>query len=60
MSWTTSVDLKAQLRRLWDRGELLRRLIDGDVCVPLRLTLKGPGSTELVERFEALGLREIR
>jgi hypothetical protein len=54
MSWTTANDLKAQLRRLWDRGDLLRGLIPTDVAVPLRLTLKGPSSAELSERFEAV------
>jgi hypothetical protein len=75
MSWTTAGDLKEQVRRLWDRGELLRRLIDEQMSVvvaasndvvdrafgsdpssvfPLRLALKGPTSTELAERFQAV------
>lgn len=54
MSWTTATDLRAQLRRLWDRGELLRGLVYGDTGLPLRLTLKGPSSTELAECFEAV------
>jgi hypothetical protein len=54
MSWTTANDLKAQLRRLWDRGELLRRLIHAEMDSPLRLTLKGPSSAELSDRFESV------
>ena len=27
MSWTTAGDLKAQVRRLWERGELLRSMV---------------------------------
>ena len=54
MSWTTASDLKAQLRRLWGRGELLRGLVSGQTVFPLRLTLKGPSSSELAERFEAV------
>lgn len=56
MTWTTPDELKAHLRRLWDRGELLRTLIDGGggTAFPLRLTLKTPGSTELVDRFETV------
>lgn len=54
MSWTTAIELKAQLRRLWERGELLRGLIGGETNFPLRLTLKGPSSPELAERFEAV------
>lgn len=53
MSWTTANDLRAQLRRLWERGDLLRALRNGD-CVPLRLSLKGPSSTELAECFDAV------
>lgn len=53
MSWTTANDLRAQLRRLWERGDLLRALRNGD-CVPLRLSLNGPSSTELAECFDAV------
>ena len=51
MSWTTPNDVKAQVQRLWDRGVLLAVLAGGDDCFPYRLTLKGPGSRELSERF---------
>ena len=54
MIWTTPTDMKAQLRRLWERGELLRGLVDGESRFPLRLALKGPGSAELAEKFEAV------
>ncbi|MGH8663230.1 MAG: DUF3322 domain-containing protein, partial [Burkholderiales bacterium] len=54
MSWTTPGDLRTQLRRLWDRGELLRAAGDGQVRFPLRLMLKGPGSAELSAQFEAV------
>jgi hypothetical protein len=58
MSWTTAADLKTQLRRRWDRGELLRPLVTDDVTgaggFPLRLRLKGPGSADLADRFEAV------
>lgn len=54
MSWTTAGDLKAQLLRLWERGELLRPLVTCDTRFPLRLTLKGPSSSELAERFDAV------
>ena len=54
MAWTTPRDLKAQLSRLWERGELLRPLVTGETVFPLRLTLKGPNSAELTDRFEAV------
>lgn len=53
MSWTTPHDLKAQLSRLWERGDLLRPLVTGETIFPLRLMLKGPSSSELTERFQS-------
>lgn len=54
MTWTTPKDLKAQLARLWDRGELLRDAVNDSARFPLRLTIKGPGSADLSDRFEAV------
>jgi len=54
MTWTTPKNLKAQLARLWERGELLRDLVNGAARFPLRLTLKSPGSADITERFEAV------
>lgn len=54
MSWTRPAELKSQLARLWERGELLRPLVTGDDLFPLRLQLKGPRSAELTGDFEAV------
>ncbi|ANA40312.1 hypothetical protein A2G06_08400 [Geobacter anodireducens] len=51
MTWTTPVDLRAQVQRLWDRGSLLAGLAGGEELFPRRLNLKGPTSRELAERF---------
>ena len=51
--WTRPADVKAAMRRLWDRGDLLRALADGEGRFPLRLALKGPTPAELADRFEA-------
>ena len=51
MKWTTPKDLKAQLARLWERGELLRDAVVGNDRFPLHLTLKTPGSTDITDRF---------
>lgn len=51
MTWTTSTDLKNQVQRLWDRGLLLAALSDGRDIFPRRMTMKGPDSRELSERF---------
>ncbi|MFM0334890.1 DUF3322 domain-containing protein [Paraburkholderia fungorum] len=52
MSWTTPADLRAQVNRLWERGELLAGLASGEALFPKRLVLKGPTSGEIAERFE--------
>ena len=52
MSWTTPADLRAQVSRLWERGELLASLATGASLFPKRLVLKGPTSAEIAERFE--------
>jgi hypothetical protein len=73
VSWTSAADLKAQVRRLWDRGELLRSVAAGECpdavradgeeahavaqsgcSFPLRLAMKGPTSTELMDHFQAV------
>lgn len=52
MSWTAPIDLKAQLARLWQRGELLRDAVTGNCRFPLRLALKTPGSADVTDRFD--------
>ncbi len=52
MRWTTPADLRAQVQRLWDKGALLAELAGGESLFPRRLTLKGPTSTQLAERFD--------
>ena len=49
MSWTRPEDLRAQVQKLWDKGQLLRPASDS---FPLRLRLTVPTSTELTERFD--------
>jgi len=51
MKWTTPTNLKAQVQKLWNRGLLLASLSGGESVFPRRLTLKGPDSRELSERF---------
>jgi hypothetical protein len=51
-AWTTSADLRAQVLRRWDKGELLAELATPGELFPLRLSLRGPTSSELSERFD--------
>lgn len=52
MSWTRPPDLRAQVQKLWDRGELLATLVTGEPLFPKRLTLKAPTSAEIADRFD--------
>ncbi len=52
MTWTRPVDLRVQVQKLWDRGELLASLVTGESLFPKRLVLKGPTSAEMADRFE--------
>ena len=54
MTWTNAKELKAQLTRLWERGDLLRCVVNGQSPFPLRLILKGPSSADITDRFEAV------
>lgn len=54
MTWTGAKELKAQLERLWERGELLRDAVTGNARFPLRLTLKSPCSADITDRFDAV------
>ena len=51
MSWTTTKELKAKLRKMWESGKLLRCEQDPTTLFPLTVKLKGPTSGELSSRF---------
>ncbi len=51
--WTTPVELRSQVQKLWDSGALLAWKIDVDAeFFPRRLLLKGPSSADLLDRFD--------
>lgn len=52
MSWSRPADLRAQLQKMWSRGDWLASLVSGEALFPLRLTLKSPTSAEMSERFD--------
>ncbi|ABM61521.1 Wadjet anti-phage system protein JetD domain-containing protein [Halorhodospira halophila] len=54
MSWTTPADLRQQVQKRWDRGELLAARVTGAALFPLSLRLRRPGSRELAEDFEGV------
>jgi hypothetical protein len=54
VSWTRPAGLRAQVQKLWDRGDVLASLVSGEPLFPRRLLLKGPTSAEMAERFDAV------
>lgn len=52
MNWTRQADLRAQVQKLWERGELLASVVVGQSTFPRRLMLKVPTSTEMADRFD--------
>ena len=52
LDWTEPEDVRAQVEKLWNRGDLLRHVIDGNPSFPRRLRLKKPSSPEIAGRFE--------
>ena len=51
MTWTTPTDLRAQLQKIWDKGQLLQPSEAGGTAFPLRLRFAVPSSTEMSARF---------
>jgi hypothetical protein len=62
MSWTTAANLKAQLQKSWDRGEILSGFVTGADTFPKRLLFKVPTSAEMSLRFDEVRvwINEIR
>ncbi|MEN8801169.1 MAG: Wadjet anti-phage system protein JetD domain-containing protein [Thiogranum sp.] len=54
MNWTGPRELRGQLQRAWDRGELLAGVVSGESPFPRRLTLKGPTSVQMAEHFDGV------
>lgn len=54
MNWTQPKDIKAQLTRLWDKGDLLRDSVTGNTHFPLRFSIKAPSSAEISNQFDAV------
>lgn len=52
MNWTRPLELRAQVQRVWDQGELLASFVTGEPLFPMRLTLKAPTSAEMSDRFD--------
>ncbi len=54
MNWTQPAELRAQLLKLWNGGELLASLVTGTPLFPRRLMLKRPTSADMTDQFDAV------
>ncbi|MES2264536.1 MAG: DUF3322 domain-containing protein [Pseudomonadota bacterium] len=54
MNWTRPADLRAQVDKMWQRGELLAMLAGAEADFPRRLVLKGPTSAEMTQHFDSV------
>ncbi|MSN25850.1 MAG: hypothetical protein GJV46_08265 [Geobacter sp.] len=52
MKWTRPADLRSQLQKLWERGDILAGLVTGQALFPKRLLLKAPTSSEMSDCFD--------
>ena len=51
MNWTSPADLRDQLEKYWQRGDILRARLDGELLFPLTLRLRKPGTRDISEHF---------
>jgi hypothetical protein len=54
VNWTGGRELRTQLQRWWDRGDLLAELLADESSFPRRLRLKGPSAAQMSEQFDAV------
>ncbi|MEX2381197.1 MAG: Wadjet anti-phage system protein JetD domain-containing protein [Opitutales bacterium] len=52
--WTLPAQLRLQVMKRWNRGDLLASLVTGESLFPLRLTLKIPTSAQIAGNFEGV------
>jgi hypothetical protein len=52
--WSTPAEVKARVRRRWDRGEFLAESVVQGALYPLSLSIKGPTSSEITADFAAV------
>ena len=56
MNWTQADDIKHQLERRWQRGQILAARLQDEALFPLKLTLKKPDARALSDHFNAVRL----
>jgi len=56
LNWTQADDIKHQLERRWQRGQILAARLEDEALFPLQLTLKKPDAKALSDHFNAVRL----
>lgn len=51
--WTTPADIRAELEKRWQRGQLLAETLSDSGLFPLRLSLRQPSTAQLSDDFAA-------
>mgnify|MGYP006161148985 CR=1 FL=1 len=59
MSWTSPADLRAQVQRLWDRGELLRAAVTDKTAAIIIEPVQGEGGIRVLPDACLKGLRDL-
>lgn len=52
VNWSDAKDLRVQLARSWERGDILREALPGTSRFPWRLSFKAPTSADITHRFD--------
>lgn len=50
--WSTSADIRSQLKRKWDNGQILAAAVDGEPLFPMRIPLKHPTAGAIGNQFD--------
>jgi len=50
--WSTPEDIRAQLQRKWNSGQILASSLDGEALFPMRIPLKHPAAGVIGNRFD--------
>lgn len=53
-TWSTPVDVRRQVQRLWDDGRLLAARVSGEALFPFEVRLRQPSVADIGEQFDAV------
>lgn len=53
-NWTSSKIITSELRKKWDRGDILRNFLHDEGLFPMKINLKVPNSSEFSEKYSEI------